>query len=259
MKNVFLISIAAVFMITLASGLALATTTTFLDQTLVQQSNTGQWLDIVGDANHYDIKQTSVTWNGTDVTIAIHTNDPGTPAFSGDYIADLGIDKNRDGVWESGIVLKTDARRDSSFTAGTVFTLAGASNNSHWYVTNDPPFNYGGYGSKYDRNNNPNPGGSHSPADIPVLLRSGYSYSTFAGSVSWVADPDLIANYLVTITLTGVNGDGSWNHFDFLWGGETCGNDTQFDHANVPLPGSLLLLGTGLLGLAGATWRRRQL
>ena len=235
-------------------GLALATSTTFLDQTLIQQSNTGQWLDIAGDANHYDIKQTSVTWSGSDVTIKIHTNDPGTPAFSGDYIADFGIDKNRDGVWESGIVLKAH----DSFTAGTVYTLASASDNSHWYVTNDPPFNYGGYGAKYDRNNDPNPVGSHSPADVPVLLRSG-SYSTFAGSVSWGSDPDLIAAYLVTIALTGINTDGSWNNFDFLWGSETCANDTQFGHANVPLPGALLLLGAGMVRLLAYGRRKKAL
>jgi hypothetical protein len=248
MKKIFLISIAAVFMITLGSGLALATTQTYADNTLVQASGSGSgytggaWYDIIGD-QHYDIIQTSVTWSGSDVTLAISTKNNGTPEGS-DHIADVAIDLDRDGVFESGIVLKAH----DSLTAGTVYTLSTATANTDlWKITDNYPG--GVYSTNYDRNNSTT---IHDPAKIPVYLKNITYDSTFAGSVSWTQPSD----YLVTITLTGINTSGDWDHFDFLWGSETCGNDTQFDHANVPLPPSMLLLGTGLLGLVGLRARK---
>jgi hypothetical protein len=200
-----------------------------------------------------------VTWSGSDVTFAIRTNDNGTPAFSVDFIADLGIDLNRDGIWNTGIILKADSRRGTTLPgaqagpAGRVFTLPGATDNSHWYFTHQSPFmEPGGYARYYDRNNNPV---THNPQDIPVLLRTNTSYTTFDGSVNWAyLNPD----YLVTLTLTGVNTDGSWNNFDLLWGTETCGNDVQYNRFNVPVPPSVLLLGSGLVGLVGLRWRRAR-
>jgi hypothetical protein len=246
-------------------GMAFATTQTFSDQTLVKQSNAG-WMDIVGDA-HYDIHSMSVTWSGSNVVIQIHTNDNGTPEFAADYIADLAVDLNRDGVWDTGIILKADARRGTDpgnatwfwkqpGTAGQVFTLTSPSNND-WIFTNTPEFGYGGYAQYYDHSNNPVIAGTHDPQDIPVMLKDldhyGYAYTLFDGTVTWTHPSD----YLITVTLNGINADGSWNDFNLLWGSETCGNDVQFNRF-VPLPPSMLLLGSGLLGLVGLRWRRKS-
>ena len=208
----------------------MAYTQTFNDATLIQPVNQTSWENVFGDVDHYDLKSIAVTWSGSNVTFAIHTKDNATPAFSVDYIADLAIDKNRDGIWETGIIMKTDTRRGTTLpgaqagTAGTVFTLAGATNNSHWYRTNQPPFSEAtsrDYAMYFDQNNGI---GTRSKKRIPVLLWANSSYTTFAGSVTWTH----LSDYLVTITLTGINTDGSWNNFDLLWGTETCGNDVQY-------------------------------
>lgn len=233
----------------LIPGLAWAYTQTFNDITLVKSTVDG-WVDIVGSA-HYDIKSTSVTWSGSNVTIAIHTNNNGTPDWNQDFIDDVAIDKNRDGIYETGIVIKTDnggsggsSRRDPMFVAGKVFTLAAPTNNGHWEKSDDYAWIGGGYGQSYDKSNNPIPGGTHVADPALVLLKPG-SYPTFDGSVTWTQPSD----YLVTITLAGINTDGSWNNFNFLWSSETCGNDAQYT-TFTPIPATAMLMVTGLVGLA---------
>jgi hypothetical protein len=103
-----------------------------------------------------------------------------------------------------------------------------------------------GYGRYY--------GPPGSTALIPVLA---------TGTV--VADPDLDVTWgtsgsLNTVTMdleTLLSGSTTWS---FLWGTGTCGNGTFTGTTDpmVPLPPSALLLGTGLLGLVGLGWRRRQ-
>jgi len=80
----------------------------------------------------------------------------------------------------------------------------------------------------------------------------------FWGNMSWVVnDPTLnfnnnIPDYLITIVFPGVSAVGD---VEYLWSTALCANDVIIV---TPLPGTLVLLGSALLGLVGIGLRRRQ-
>ncbi len=67
-------------------------------------------------------------------------------------------------------------------------------------------------------------------------------------------------HYVLTIDLSHLLADGEY-FFHYTYG---CGNDLLMGAGNLvnpnpaPLPSTLLLLGTGVVGLAGLRWRRRR-
>jgi hypothetical protein len=247
MKKVLCMLFMGLLLVGVTCGPALADyTQTFNDTTYVRQAGTQNWMDVVGDANHYNILYTSVTWSDDDVTIKIRTNNNGNPLFpSLDKIADVAIDLDENGVWDTGIVLKDHIEGTKSFTAGQVYSNLA---NTNWNFF--PTYGSSGVADSYDTNNTP--GGPYNPANIPLLLNSGNS--SYNGSVSWPASSptDII------ITLNDINTDGSWNSFKFLWASETCGNDTQSNNFAVPLPGAVLLLGAGMVRLVAYARRREE-
>ncbi|MGQ9920853.1 MAG: PEP-CTERM sorting domain-containing protein, partial [Desulfobacca sp.] len=79
----------------------------------------------------------------------------------------------------------------------------------------------------------------------------------YSGDMIWVVnDPSLdfnnnIPDYLITITFPFLVG----SDIEYLWGTARCANDVVIV---TPLPGSLVLMGSALLGLVGIGLRRRQ-
>ena len=248
-------------MLGMGSSQSLAYTQEYLDNTLVQASDSGSgyiqdhWYDIIGN-NNYELYKIDVTWSGTDVIIGIYTNTSGSRIGS-DYVADIAIDLDQNGVWETGIVLK-NVNRASSYDNNTLYTFSNT-NNSHWLISDNFSNIPGTYGKNYDRSNDPNPAGNHDPYDPPVLLTTNVTpISSQTITAVWgVAPNDSPTSYLLTLTLTGVNEDGDWNNFDILWGTQTCANDTMYAQVHAPIPASVFLLGSGLLGLSLVGWRRK--
>jgi hypothetical protein len=73
--------------------------------------------------------------------------------------------------------------------------------------------------------------------------------------LSWVNNG---TDWVITAVVPGFQIVGT--PFEIIWSTARCGNDivnANID-AQVPIPGSVLLMGSGLLGLVGLAWRRRQ-
>ena len=99
----------------------------------------------------------------------------------------------------------------------------------------------------------PLPGGNN---DTHGATSTAYTYlktgtQVKAGTLTWVLDSNPLDpnRYLVTVDLPGYNKalDAGLQPINLFWGTGTCSNDGIIA---VPLPPSLLLLGSGLLGLA---------
>jgi hypothetical protein len=82
--------------------------------------------------------------------------------------------------------------------------------------------------------------------DVPVI---GSSATTDTANVVWTALGGL-PDWSVAISLGDIDALGD-QCFQFLWGTATCGNDVI-----TPIPPSVLLLGSGLVGIWA--WRRRR-
>lgn len=78
-------------------------------------------------------------------------------------------------------------------------------------------------------------------AQNPVPTHSPYMYGTAAAPVHW------------DLTVPGVTASTSVQSVTFSF--NTAAGD---DHTIVPIPGSVLLLGSGILGLVGLGWRSRK-
>jgi hypothetical protein len=115
-------------------------------------------------------------------------------------------------------------------------------------ITNSAPPSTGSwyYGKTYDG------------VILPSPVSATGTDTTKTAGVTWSAfgPPYVTTNYVV-VDVNNMVGTGQW---EFFWGTGTCANG-PFDGTSdgkVPVPPSVLLLGTGILGLAGFGWRRRK-
>jgi len=113
---------------------------------------------------------------------------------------------------------------------------------------------YGGAWLNYTGTGQPS---SHTPGmgAIPVKITGGTIIDTT--TVTWIgigSNPTYEIDIPLTPTLLADLG----HDFSFIWESATCGNGTIEARVHAPVPGSLLLLGTGLLGLGALGWRRKR-
>jgi hypothetical protein len=230
MKKTVSVALTLVFLLGLSVSGALAYT--FNDNTLVQNWNQGAaygggaWQDVIGDTNVFDTFGANLSGNTFTIFTNWNPSKDGDLGYSQVKTADLFIDVGCNGTWDFAVRLDTAGQ-------GNVYA------NPLYNTSNDifAPLTSLIYGGKYNE---------ASPTFAPVEATSAATGST---SVVWTLGSGGLNNQ-VAVDLTGLA-----SPYCFFWGTATCANDGFSD--KVPLPPSVLLLGSGLLGLGLVRWRRQ--
>jgi hypothetical protein len=233
MKKTVSVACALVLVLGLWVGGALAYN--FNDTTQVQpwQGNSatgGAWTDVIGLTSLFDTFGADLSGNTFTISTNWNPNKDGS-VNAAVLTADLFIDNGCDGTWDVAIQLDT--------LTGTGKVYANPAYNTSFDIFSS--LSGLTYGGRYDE---------ASPQAAPVQTTSGDTGTT---SVVWTigADPDQLNNQ-VAIDLSGLGLGSQWG---FFWGTATCANDGFA--ACVPVPPSVLLLGSGILGVGLLRWRRR--
>lgn len=211
------------------------------------------WMDVIGtpgDANSNGFNTSKVVLTFTnpgatyykDLKVDLYTNYPSTGNVSGggDVAADVILSLNG-GINNYGIAMTTHG----GLTQGTLYAVGSlASSIDRWGSKG------GIYGGAWDDSSSDTDPGNTAWTYITGTTGSFMDASSF----NWGAG-DGVSQYMVSISYAGYNAtqSGGLNTLTGFWGTGDCSNDgIAFTGTGspVPLPPSVLLLGSGLLGLA---------
>jgi len=190
------------------------------------------WYNIIGDSN-YTIGGVNKVSSGGQTYLDIYT---GWGTARGDGNGQPGNQYSEYGAVAADLTLYSNGKMwmvglDSS-RQGELYASPTYSTSIDLFEGNTSLI----YGGAYNKSN---------PTAVPVLATS--SGTMIAGLVSWSAS--LINGfYEVDVDLSLIKGLDT-NNFSFVYPTATCANSTF--QGQVPIPGSVLLLGSGLLGLVG--------
>lgn len=235
-------------------------------------AGTGVFYDVIG--NRFATNKMTVSpANVSPFTVQIWTNNqPGGWLIGGKNwgVADIAINANAETAAYDAYTLQHFPNAVSRFeyglnmqayAAGTPGQAGGGERNAFlgpvtkWATsfTHANPVAGIRYGGAYKADSAP-AGSELAPVETTMVEYN----EVFWGNMSWVVnDPDLdfnnnIPDYLITIVFPGTLATGDW---EYLWATARCGNDVIII---TPIPGTLVLLGSALLGLVGIGLRKKQ-
>lgn len=235
-------------------------------------AGTGKFYDVIG--NRFATNQMTIAAANVDpFTIQIWTNNqPGGWNIAGKNwgVADIAINANPGTAaydlytlshFPGALSRFGQGINMQAYAAGIPGQPGGGVNNafiatvSQWETSFKQANPIGGiiYGGAYKADSAP-AGSELAPVETNMVAYD----PLFWGNMSWVVnDPTLnfnnnIPDYLITIVFPGVFAIGN---FEYLWTTALCANDVVIV---TPLPGTLVLLGSALLGLLGIGLRKKQ-